>query len=336
VPNASASGSPDFDLAARLAPARASVAAQFTASLARPTCVAYTGGAEPETFFEGRPTMAALGPVGRTPGRAPAESAAPSAEPPCPQSQDTEAPATAARDDRFVTTPQRNNPFDSAIESGLRSARSSLLDAGTETAMKQIDAAAAEVPAWNPATRNLLKEDLRLKLDTQLPGAETAGPPGPPAAEGWTFSPIVRPAPHLSLDPGRGPVDGLGMRAGIEARSSELRLHAQVDANLDQPLRDPRLSSVGGEVGFDFGRQGAFVAGDRLSVSGKAGITQTYGTSATTTSFATQLGATYMARGVLAPGDALSITAGATFRNDDLAGARGPQYGVNSSLIYQF
>jgi hypothetical protein len=284
--------------------------------------------------------MSSIGPSGRGVTRRFADDGTPAypAASPQPEPADAAAPA-APQEDRYVAASGEPNPFDAALESGLRSARSSLIDKGAEEAMHQIDDAAAGRPGWTPSGRNLLKEDLKLELDATLPGGQPPADPdaaAPPPPQGWSFSPIVKPTPRFTLDPQRGPLDGIGLQAGVQARDGGLRLYAQGSASVDQPLTDPRLGSVGGEAGFDYGRQDAFVPGDRLGVSGKASVTETFGPAAATTSVSAQLGASYMARDVLAPGDALSITAAASFRNDDLGGAQAPQYGVNSSLTYQF
>lgn len=240
--------------------------------------------------------------------------------------------ASAPPEDRYVAaTP---GPFDAAVDSGLRSARPRLLDAATDAAVNQIGGLAAGSPGYSPAGRNLLRDDLRLQLDSTLPGGLPPAPPAP-AAEGWSLSPTFTPVPRLTLDPARGPLDSLGARGGIAASGPDLRLHAEINASVDQPLQDPSLGSVGAEAGFAFGKQGALVPGDRLGISGKAFWTTTLGPEGGTQAGAS-LGAGYVARGVLAPGDALSIAADASFQMRDIGGANTPVYGVNSSVAYHF
>jgi hypothetical protein len=260
-----------------------------------------------------------------------------SPESPAADARPAEPEATAApqQEDRFVAAAGPGR-LDAALESGLRSARSRLIEAGSEAALQQVDGAAAGDPGWTPAGRGLLKDELKLRLDETLPGgAVPAGPPAP-GGQGWSVSPILKPVPRLTLDPQRGPLEGAGLRAGLEARGPELKLRGELNAQVDQPLTDPRLGSVGGELGFDYGRRSAFVPGDRLGISGKAGLTRTFGPDGNVTGAGAQVGATYLARGVLAPGDALSVSAGAFFRNNDLSGASAPQYGVNASVAYHF
>lgn len=249
-----------------------------------------------------------------------------------PPAADTPAPAPPA--DSYVAADAEPNPFDTALENGLRSARPRLLDAAADAAASQVAGLASGSPGYTTSGRNLLREDLRLQLDASLPGGSPPAPPAPPQ-EGWSFSPTFKPQPRLTLDPARGPLDGIGASAGIAASGPDLRLHADVSASVDQPLTDPQLGSLGAEAGFDYGTQGAFVPGDRLGISGKAVWSATLGPQGTSQAGAS-VGAGYMARNVLSPGDALSIAADASLQVKDLGGTPTPDYGVHSSLTYHF
>jgi hypothetical protein len=287
-----------------------------------------------------------------------------------------------------------DNKWNSVVASGVRAAQKLDIPAlASDEILKQIDKLSAGDPSYTPAVRNLLQDELRRSTELKLvdsfvadtaaqvgenlsvPGGSSGGggssdPAPPPLAEdGFQLKPSFSPTGKFTLDPDKRFLQQVGFKGGLEARTPELRLNAELTGSLDSPLsgadratvgtrfgvtQGPVSASVGGQATLDgpfsgtadvsrvdydarigYGQSGVFTQDDRLNLGARAYGAQVYGVDGGSL-MGVEASATYIAHGVFHPDDALSVAAYANYRDQDFGGSREPEYGAGLSVAYRF
>ena len=218
-------------------------------------------------------------------------------------------------------------------------------------------------------TASQIGDGLRFPVGSGDGGDEAPTPAPALPDDGFRLKPSFAPTARLSLDPDKRFLDQVGFKGGMEASTPELRLNAELTGTLNSPLAGadeatvgtrfgmtsgPLSGSVGGtatlnapfsgtadlsrvdvDARLNYGQTGVFANDDRLNLGARAYAAHLYGPDGGTTVGA-EASATYMARGVFHPKDALSVAAYANYRDQNFGPSQAPEYGAGVSVAYHF